>query len=93
MSALKSDEESRPESEAESGFPVLPDDLEVSEPISRGASDSVSTELPKFSEMTRALLRGSFFEQSGSSESHESVNTGYSSENSTFTPPEVSASF
>ena len=46
MSALKSDEESRPESEAESGCPVLPDDLEVSEPTSRGASDSVSTELP-----------------------------------------------
>ena len=90
MSALKSDEESRPESEAESGFPVLPDDLEVSEPISRGASDSVSSELPI--ERATALLRGSFFEQFGSSESHESVKTGYSSENSLLTPSEVFAS-
>lgn len=77
MSALISDEESRPDSESEWSLPVLFEDIEVFKALgTTRVSDTTVVSEPK--SRATALLRGASLSQPGSSESQESVKTGYS---------------
>lgn len=77
MSALISDEESRPDSESEWALPVLFEDIEVFKILgTTRVSDTTVGSEPK--SRATALLRGASLSQPGSSESQLSVKTGYS---------------